>query len=160
MDEGIGRDRPHPLSEIPGLLRQDESPPLLLPGPPWVDGTLRDLGDGHACLSLLCSLVSIPVALWAGWSLFWPQGELVICRAGRLQPLPVSFATETKMYALVFLLALLAGSGYSVDIIPSAPVATRKARTRRDWLALPDQTSRLLHLTAERTQRGLVASQS
>ena len=113
MDEGISVGiASHPLGEIPGLLRQDGSPPLyylILHGWMALFGTSETAT--HA-LSLLCSLVSIAVALWAGWSLFGPRVGWTFAALVAFSPYLSYFATETRMYALVVLLALLATASF------------------------------------------------
>ncbi len=113
MDEGISVGlASHPLGQVPGLLRVDGSPPLyylLLHG--WMAVFGRSEAATHA-LSLVASSAAIPVALWAGWSLFsrragWVFAILVAC-----SPYLSDFATETRMYALVFLLALLVAASF------------------------------------------------
>jgi len=113
MDEGISIGlASHPVPQLPGLLRLDGSPPfyyLLLHG--WMAVFGRSETATHA-LSLVVSSAAIPVALWAGWSLFsrragWIFAILVAC-----SPYLSDFATETRMYALVFLLALLATASF------------------------------------------------
>ncbi len=71
LDEGLsigiaGR----PLADIPGVLRQDGSPPLyylLLHG--WMELVGSSEAATHA-LSLLFALLAVPVAFWAGRLLF------------------------------------------------------------------------------------------
>ena len=113
MDEGISVGiASHPLGEIPGLLRQDGSPPLyylVLHGWMALFGTSETAT--HA-LSLLCSLVSIPAALWAGWCLFGPRVGWTFAALVAFSPYLSYFATETRMYALVVLLALLATASF------------------------------------------------
>ena len=108
MDEGISVGiASHPLRDIPGLLRQDGSPPLyylLLHGWMLLFGTSETAT--HA-LSLLISLVTIPVALWTGWSLFGRRVGWTFAALVAFSPYLSYFATETRMYALVVLLALL-----------------------------------------------------
>ena len=71
IDEGLSVGiSSHPFFDVPGLLRQDGSPPLyylLLHG--WMDVFGTDEASTHA-LSLLFALLMVPAALWAGWSLF------------------------------------------------------------------------------------------
>ena len=113
MDEGISVGiASHPLTEIPGLLRQDGSPPLyyiLLHGWMALFGTSETAT--HA-LSLVLSLVAIPVALWAGWSLFGRRVGWTFAALVAFSPYLSYFATETRMYALVVLLALLATGSF------------------------------------------------
>ena len=71
MDEAITTGiASHSLSAIPGLLRHDGSPPLfyfLLHF--WMQGFGTSEAATHS-LSLLFGLLTIPVGMWAGWSLF------------------------------------------------------------------------------------------
>ena len=67
IDEGIAVGiASHDLADIPGLLRQDGSPPLyyLL-----LHGWLTLFGDGEAAaraLSLVFAAITVPVSWWAG----------------------------------------------------------------------------------------------
>ncbi len=71
LDEGISIGiASHPVGDIPGLLVQDGSPPLyyLL-----LHGWMNLFGDGPVAvrsLSLVAALAVVPVAFWAGRSLF------------------------------------------------------------------------------------------
>src|SRR5947209_2055316 len=71
IDEGLSVGiASHPLSHIPGLLHQDGSPPLYyLILHVWMALRGRNEVATHE-LSLLFSLATIPVAYWAGSSLF------------------------------------------------------------------------------------------
>ncbi len=59
----------HPLAQIPGILRHDGSPPLYYAVLHiWIDL----FGSGETAthiLSLLIGMVSIPLGMWAGWSI-------------------------------------------------------------------------------------------
>lgn len=109
MDEGISVGiASHRLSEIPGLLRQDGSPPLyylLLHG--WIGLFGASEAATHS-LSLALSLATIPVALWAGWSLFGRRVGWTFAALVAVSPFLAYFATETRMYALATLLSLVA----------------------------------------------------
>jgi hypothetical protein len=108
IDEGlsIGIAR-HAFFDIPGVLRQDGSPPLyymLLHFWTSIFGT--DEPATHA-MSLVISTLTIPAGLWAGWSLFDRRvgiATAVVC-AGN--PFLTAYAQETRMYSLVALLSLL-----------------------------------------------------
>jgi len=108
IDEGLSVGiSSHPLDEIPGVLRQDGSPPLyyLLLGV-WI----RIFSDGQATthmLSLLCALATIPVAFWAGRSLFGARSGWMAALLATVNPFLTYYAQETRMYALLALLALL-----------------------------------------------------
>ena len=71
MDEALSVGiASHPLDAIPGVLRHDGSPPLfyaLLHG--WMTLFGPSESATHA-LSLLCAMLTVPIGMWAGWSLF------------------------------------------------------------------------------------------
>ena len=105
MDEGIAVGiAAHPLREIPGVLRLDGSPPLYyLLLHLWMDAVGRSELAVRA-LSLLCALLAVPAALWAGAAAAgrrtgWILAVLVAC-----VPFVTRYAQETRMYALVVLL--------------------------------------------------------
>lgn len=113
IDEGLSvgiADRP--LLEIPGVLRQDGSPPfyyLLLHG--W----LRLAGDGEVAthlLSLIFALLCIPAAGWALWAPFGVRAAWTGAVLASLNPFLTSYAQETRMYSLVVLLGLVASGAY------------------------------------------------
>lgn len=107
IDEGLSvgiADRP--LLDIPGVLRQDGSPPLyyLL-----LHGWLQVAGDGVAAthwLSLLTALACVPVAFWAGATFGDRRLAWIFAGLIALNPFLTSYAQETRMYALVVLLAI------------------------------------------------------
>ncbi len=108
IDEGLSVGiAQFPLSEIPGALRQDGSPPLyymLLHL--WIDWFGAGEQATHA-FSLLFALATIPVALWAGWSLFGRRAGWVAATLAALNPFLTVYAQETRMYSLVILLSLV-----------------------------------------------------
>src|SRR6185503_2379392 len=71
MDEGLSVGiSSHAFTDIPGVLRQDGSPPLyymLLHV--WMDAFGCSETAVH-WLSLTAALLTIPSAMWAGWSLW------------------------------------------------------------------------------------------
>jgi len=113
IDEGLSVGiASHPLSHIPGLLHQDGSPPLYyLLLHVWMALHGRSEVRTHE-LSLIFALVTIPVAFWAGRTLFGRR-EAVICAvlaAGT--PYLTQYGQETRMYALLALLALLLSAAF------------------------------------------------
>jgi mannosyltransferase len=108
IDEGLSvgiADRP--LADIPGVLRQDGSPPLyymLLHVWMSVFGTSE--AQTHA-FSLVCALLTIPAAWWAGTSLFGKRTGWALAGLTAISPFLTSYAQETRMYALVILLGTL-----------------------------------------------------
>src|SRR3954453_13040200 len=104
LSVGIGR---HSLTEIPGVLRQDGSPPLyywLLHV--WMDVFGRSESQTHA-FSLVSALLTIPAAWWAGRSLFDARTGWALAGLTAINPFLTSYAQETRMYALVILLGTL-----------------------------------------------------
>jgi hypothetical protein len=97
----------HPLSALPGLLREDGSPPLYYV---LLHVWMRAFGDSEAAthaLSVVCALACVPLALWLGRALFGPRAGWAGAALAALNPLLSTYAQETRMYALVALLSLL-----------------------------------------------------
>src|SRR4051794_8015216 len=109
MDEGLSVGiSSHALTDIPGVLRLDGSPPLyylLLHVWMQVFGTYESAT--HA-LSLVFALATIPVAYWTGRSLFDRRVGWTLAGMAALCPFLTSYAQETRMYSLVALLGMLA----------------------------------------------------
>jgi hypothetical protein len=108
IDEGISVGiAHHALTDIPGVLRMDGSPPLYyLLLHVWI-GWFGDSETATHWLSVLFALLCIPAALWAGRSVFdrltgWTFAWLVA-----LCPFLTSYAQETRMYSMVALLGIL-----------------------------------------------------
>lgn len=124
IDEGISVGiASHPLREIPGLLRLDGSPPLyylLLAG--WQ----RVVGVGEArthALSLLFALTTVPVGFWLGRALFSERAGWFVAVLSAVNPFLNYYAQETRMYALVVLLAMIVAAGFVLGFV----------RGRRGW---------------------------
>ena len=114
IDEGISAGiASHPAAEIPGLLRQDGSPPLyylLLHA--WTEIA----GTSEAALrapSLLFALLTVPAALWAGRSLFGKEAGWICAAVAAVLPFLTLYAQEARMYALVGLLSVLATGAFA-----------------------------------------------
>lgn len=108
IDEGlsIGIAR-HSFFDIPGVLRQDGAPPLyylLLHF--WVNIFGTGESATHA-LSLVFATLTIPVGVWAGWSLFGRWTGIVTGVLCAANPYLTTYAQETRQYSLVVLLSLL-----------------------------------------------------
>ncbi len=108
MDEGLSVGiASHGFFDIPGVLHQDGSPPLyymLLHL--WMGAFGRSEATTHG-LSLLFAILTIPSALWAGWSLFGRRAGIIGAVLAALNPFLTAYAQETRMYSLMALLALL-----------------------------------------------------
>jgi mannosyltransferase len=113
IDEGLSVGiASFPLSEIPGALVQDGSPPLYyLLLHVWMDAFGTAEGATHA-LSLVIALAAVPAAFWAGWSLFGRQAGWIAAVLAAFNPFLTIYAQETRMYSLVILLGLVASAAF------------------------------------------------
>jgi mannosyltransferase len=97
-----------PLRRLPSLLRQDGSPPLwyvLLHV--WILVFGSTPVSTHS-LSLLISLMVIPLAYWAGRELFGRPAALAAAGLVATNPFMAWYATENRMYTLAIAIALVA----------------------------------------------------
>ena len=124
VDEGLSvgiADRP--LTDIPGILHQDGSPPLyycLLNL--WM--ALTDSGEKAThTLSVVFALAAVPLAFWGAGLVFDRRAAWFAAVLTALNPYLSQYAQETRMYTLVVLLSLLATSlylrAYTVDERPA-----------------------------------------
>ncbi len=113
MDEGLSVGiSSYKLTDIPGILRQDGSPPLYyLLLHLWMSVAGRDETAVH-WLSLIFSLLSIPAAMWAGWSLWGKRAGFLGAALCAMNPFLTAYGEEARMYSLMALLALLASACY------------------------------------------------
>ncbi|HLJ02372.1 MAG TPA: glycosyltransferase family 39 protein [Solirubrobacteraceae bacterium] len=113
IDEGLSVGiAGHPLSHIPGLLRQDGSPPLYyLILHVWMSLRGRSEVATHE-LSLIFALLTVPAAFWAGASLFGRRVGLISAGIGAALPYLNTYAQETRMYALMALLSLIVAAAF------------------------------------------------
>jgi mannosyltransferase len=109
MDEGLSVGiASHDLLDIPKVLREDGSPPLYYMGLHlWMNLFGRTETAVH-WFSLFASLLTIPSAMWAGWSLWGKRVGFVGAALCALSPFLTSYGEEARMYALMTLWALLA----------------------------------------------------
>lgn len=127
IDEGISVGiAHHPLGSIPHLLRQDGSPPLyyLLLGV-WI----RLFGDGESAthvLSLLFALGCIPLAYAVARRLFDRLTGWCCAALAAFDPFLTYYGQETRMYAMVAFLSLVAVLAYVEGVVHG----------RRRWLPL------------------------
>jgi mannosyltransferase len=107
IDEGISVGiSSHHLTAIPGVLRQDGSPPLYyLLLHLWMAAFGRSPTSTHA-LSALFATVAAPAAYWAIAPLS-RSGGVVAAAIIALDPYVGLYADETRMYSLVLLLSLV-----------------------------------------------------
>jgi mannosyltransferase len=128
-DEGLSvgiADRP--LTDIPGTLRQDGSPPLyysLLHV--WMSVVGRSEAQLHA-LSLVFAALTVPAAWWAARVLFdSPRAAWMAALLFAVNPFLTQYAQEVRMYSLVVLLGVLACGCFGRAFLNEEP--------RRGWAA-------------------------
>ena len=113
MDEALSVGiASHNLAAIPGVLRHDGSPPLfyvLLHG--WMTLFGPSESATHA-MSLLFALLTVPIGMWAGWSLFGRRAGYMTAILFAFSAFLTQYSQETRMYALMGLLGLLATAGF------------------------------------------------
>jgi mannosyltransferase len=124
VDEGLSvgiADRP--LTDIPGILRQDGSPPLyycLLSV--WIS-LFGSAERATHIFSLVFSLAAVPVAFWGAGLAFGRRAAWFAAVLTALIPYLSQYGQETRMYSLVALLSLLATSlflrAYTCDQRPA-----------------------------------------
>ena len=113
MDEGLSIGiASQPLFDIPSVMRVDGSPPfyyMLLSV--WMDVFGNGPGETQA-LSVVISLAAIPAGMWAGWSLFGQRAGLICAALCAVNPFLTGYAQETRMYALMLVLSLVATAAF------------------------------------------------
>ncbi len=119
-----------PLADIPAALRLDGSPPLyysLLHV--WMSLFGRTEEATHA-LSVLFVLLAIPAAFWAARGVFGNAAGWAAAVLAALNPFMTQYAQETRMYALVMLLGMLACGAYARAFLLGDELPPK---TRRRW---------------------------
>jgi hypothetical protein len=129
IDEGLSvgiSDRP--LADIPHALRLDGSPPLYYV---LLHLWMGAAGTSEAAVrwfSVLCALISVPVAWWGARMLFGSRAGWMAAVLIATNPFITRFAQEARMYALVALLALVACAAFGRAFTGDDP-----ERARRPW---------------------------
>jgi hypothetical protein len=125
IDEGISTGiSSHPFADIPGLLRQDGSPPLYyLLLHVWMRVAGSGEADTHA-LSLGFALLSIPTAFVLGRELFGTRAAWGSAALAATNPFLTYYAQETRMYALVAWLSMVVAGSFALAFV----------RRRRGWV--------------------------
>lgn len=119
IDEGLSvgiADRP--ISEIPGVMRLDGSPPLyymLLHVWLAVTGS-RGEASTHG-LSLLFAVLTVPAAVLFTRSLFGKRAGWIAGAITTLNPFITQYAQETRMYALVILLGTVSTGAFLAALV-------------------------------------------
>jgi hypothetical protein len=113
IDEGLSVGiASHKLTAIPGLLKMDGSPPLYyLILHVWMSAFGHGVAATHA-LSLIFAELTIPVAYWFGATLFDRRTGLIAAGLAAGVTYLTLYAQETRMYALLTLLALIVAGSF------------------------------------------------
>ena len=124
IDEGLSVGiASHPFFDVPGVLRQDGSPPLYyLVLHVWT----ALFGDGEARthgLSVLFAVATVPVGFAFGRLLFDVRAGLATALLLAINPFLTYYAQETRMYALLALLSIVAAGSFALAF----------AERRRGW---------------------------
>src|SRR5688500_14275444 len=118
IDEGIAVGlASHDLSDIPATLVMDGSPPLyylLLHS--WM-GLVGESEAATRALSLIFALIAVPVAFWAGNAVFDRRTGVIAAAGVAACPFLTYYAQETRMYALVVVLSLLASASFALAFL-------------------------------------------
>src|SRR3954470_14357205 len=131
IDEGLSvgiADRP--LTDIPGVLKVDGSPPLYYM---LLHLWMAPFGTGEAAtraLSLLVALLCVPVAWWSGRVLFGPRTAWITAVLAALNPWLTTYAQEARMYSLTALLGWIA----MVCFLRAFALPSYGERVGRGWL--------------------------
>ena len=109
IDEGLSVGiAQHGLAEIPGVLRQDGSPPLYYM---TLNVWMQAFGSTEAAtqsLSLVFALLSIPAAFWAAGRVFGVRAAWFAAFLAALNPFLTGHGQETRMYGLMSFLSIVA----------------------------------------------------
>jgi hypothetical protein len=113
IDEGLSVGiAQHSLFDIPGLLRQDGSPPLyymLLNI--WI-GWFGTTEFATQSLSAIIGLLCVPAAFWAGHVTMGRRVAWAAAAIAAINPFLTIHSYETRMYALLILMGLLAATTF------------------------------------------------
>jgi mannosyltransferase len=125
IDEGLSVGiSSHPFFDVPGVLRQDGSPPLYyLILSLWMDVFGFGEADTHA-LSIGFSVAMVPAAFMAGRALFGMRAGWYAALLAAINPFLTYYAQETRMYALVALLSVVVSGTFVLAFV----------HRRRAWL--------------------------
>jgi hypothetical protein len=129
IDEGLSTgiaDRP--LADIPGVLRQDGSPPLYYALLHLWIGAFGESEAAVRTFSLFCATLAIPVAWWAARALFGARAGWIAAVLTATNPFLTQYGQEGRMYALVALLGLVACATFGRTFTGEGT-----ARERRPW---------------------------
>ena len=109
IDEGLSVGiAQHALLDIPGVLQQDGSPPLYyMTLHVWMSA-FGSTEQSTQSLSLVFAVLSIPAAFWAAGRVWGRPAAFFAAFLAALNPFLTGHGQETRMYALMALLSILA----------------------------------------------------
>ena len=109
IDEGLSVGiAQHSLADIPGVLRQDGSPPLYyMTLHVWMN-LFGSTEQATQSLSLVFALLSMPAAYWAAGRVWGVRAAWFAAFLAALNPYLTGHGQETRMYALMSLLSIVA----------------------------------------------------
>jgi mannosyltransferase len=125
IDEGLSVGiSGHSLLDIPGVLREDGSPPLYyLLLNVWMHVFGNGEADTHA-MSVAFALFTVPAAWFAARALFGDRAAWIAALLAAINPFLTYYAQETRMYSLVALLSTAVTGTFVVTFVQG----------RRRWL--------------------------
>jgi hypothetical protein len=125
IDEGLSIGiASHPLLDIPGVMRQDGSPPLFyMLLSLWIDVFGFGEADTHL-LSLCFAILLVPAAFVAGRLLFGRRAAWMAAVLAAMNPFITYYAQETRMYTLVAVLSVAVTGTFVLAFV----------QRRRAWL--------------------------
>jgi mannosyltransferase len=126
------------LHQIPNYLRYDGSPPLYYLLLHWWIGLFGTSEAATHTLSLLISLAAIPVLWWSGRTLFGPTTGRAAALFGAVFPYLTYYGTETRMYVLVGVLAVVALTAFVKGLQTPVPGSRSPESGWRAWLLVGD----------------------
>ena len=142
IDEGLSVGiAHHDVWSIPGLLRKDGAPPLyymLLNVWMGIVG-----GDGESrthAFSVLFAVLTVPAGWWAGRRLFGARAGWATAALAATCPFLTYYAQETRMYAMIALLGLVASAAFAMTYgerdrraLPVFVIATALTAYTHNW---------------------------
>ena len=114
----------HPLTEIPGLLRQDGSPPLYYMLMHVWTGLFGTGEFQTQSLSAIFGLLCVPAAFWAGNVMMGRRVAWAAAALAAINPFLTIHSYEARMYALMILLGIVTSTAFVLAFV----------QHRRRWL--------------------------
>jgi len=163
IDEGLSYGiSSHHFFDIPGVLKQDGSPPLYyMTLHVWMGLFGTSEATTHT-LSLIFALLTIPVGYWAGRSLFGERAGWFTAILFALNSYLTTYAQETRMYSMLALFTLVAAAAFLQAFVfrrrrylPVLSVAMALMLYTHNWAAffIAGSLTALVYLVAASSER-------